>query len=148
MNKLIAQFGKFIVVGVLNTLIDFAILNVLSYLTGIYSGGSLVILNSISFTAAVINSYFLNKYWTFKEQSFGGVRAGEASGFLIVSLIGLAINGAIVFGVTTYIHPPLAFFTPALWENFAKILATGVALIWNFIGYKFVVFKKPVVGVI
>jgi putative flippase GtrA len=140
-GKTLGQFLKFIVVGVLNTAIDFGVLNALSYATGIYAGHYLIILNSVAFGAAVTNSYLWNKYWTFKEQASGQVRASEASTFLVVSVIGLAINSGIVYGVTTYIAPPLAVFTPALWENFAKLLATGVALIWNFLGYKFVVFK-------
>jgi len=140
--KLAGQFGKFAVVGISNTLVDFVILNILSYLTHTYSGSYLIILNSISFAAAVANSYFLNKYWTFKGEGESGVKTREASSFIVVSLIGLAINSGIVYFVTTYASAPFSFLTPALWENFAKVMATGIALIWNFIGYKFIVFKK------
>jgi putative flippase GtrA len=32
--------------------------------------------------------------------------------------------------------------TPLLWANVGKIAGIAVASIWNFLGYKFVVFKK------
>ena len=48
---------------------------------------------------------------------------------------------SVVFGVTTFI-PPFFGLSPELWANLAKVAATGFSLIWNFIGYKFIVFKK------
>jgi putative flippase GtrA len=140
-NQLFRQLLKFGVVGAINTGIDFAVLNVLSALTGIRSGTGIIWLNSAAFTVAVANSYFMNKYWTFAAR--GAVRAGEASSFLLVSLVGLGINGGIVFWITTYINP-LFGFGIALWENVAKLIATGVSLVWNFIGYKLLVFRQRI----
>jgi len=139
-SPLVAQFSKFVIVGLLNTAIDFGVLNLLSFLTGVYSGAALIALNSVAFLAAVTNSYFLNKYWTFAAKD--GARTTEISKFLIISFIGLGINNAIVYGVTTFMALPLGRIGPALWENLAKMAATGISLIWNFIGYKFFVFKK------
>lgn len=143
MQPLIKQFSKFIVIGFLNTGIDFAVLNLLLWLTGIYSGKWIFLLNAISFSVAVINSYFWNKYWTFRAKEAGQpvVVAKEFSQFIVITLIGLGINSSIVYGITTFIT---SFFglSPELWANSAKAIATAISLIWNFIGYKFVVFKK------
>jgi len=68
-------------------------------------------------------------------------RGTEFSLFMIVSVIGIVINSAVVGLVTGLFSPPLGV-SPELWANFAKVLATAVALIWNFIGYKFFVFKR------
>src|SRR4030042_5864505 len=49
------QFAKFALVGVLNTAIDFGILNLLMAIAEVSSGLKIVPLNSISFLTAVIN---------------------------------------------------------------------------------------------
>jgi len=61
--------------------------------------------------------------------------------FTAVSIGGAVINAVIVGTMTAYIDPLLGF-SPELWANVAKVLATGLSLIWNFIGYKLFVFKK------
>lgn len=142
--RLVKQFSKFIIVGGVNTGIDFAVLNVLIYLTGITKGWELFVLNSISFSVAVVNSYYMNKRWTFKEAAAGIVDKNAAvqfSQFFIVSVIGITINGLILTSVTTLVTAPFGM-SEQLWANFAKLVATGISLVWNFIGYKLFVFKK------
>ncbi len=137
---LFKQFAKFVVVGGINTLIDFVVLNIEMSLTSITSGPYMFVLNSISFSVATVNSYFMNKHWTFKDKSQQkeGVKFMQ---FLSVSIVGIAINGGVVYLITTFI-PPMAGLNSQLWANVAKLLATGISLIWNFIGYKLFVFKK------
>lgn len=133
------QFSKFIAIGFLNTSIDFGILNLLVYLSGITKGLSIIGLNSISFLIAVINSYFWNKGWTF---SLGTqLKAEEFTKYIIVTFFGLLINNGIVFLGTTLINP-LFKLTPILWINFVKAIGIIVSLTWNFIGYKIIVFKR------
>ncbi len=133
---LIWQFAKFMLVGFLNTAIDFGILNLLIFLTNITSGLQIIPLNAASFLIAIVNSYFWNRKWVFE-----GSKKGNFLTFLAVTLIGLAINSGIVFAITTYV-PPVIVSSPTLWANIAKALATGVSLFWNFAGYKLIVFKK------
>jgi len=130
-----------VIVGVINTGIDFAVLNALLFSTKIYSGRWLILFNSISFSAAVINSYFLNKYWTFKSQNVEDSKAKQFSQFLIISVIGISINDAIVYGLATFTSP-LFGLSAQMWTNVAKLFATAASMVWNFIGYKFIVFKK------
>ncbi|MBU1255649.1 GtrA family protein [Patescibacteria group bacterium] len=139
-KQFISQFSKFVVIGFVNTGIDFSILNLLMWLFKIYSGKWLILLNMISFAIAVVNSYFWNKFWVFKdkEESETGKKFSQ---FILITLIGMAINSSIVFGIATYI-PPFFGLSKELWANLAKAAATGVSLIWNFTGYKFIVFKK------
>lgn len=137
---IIKQLAKFIVVGGINTGIDFLVLNIEMILTGITSGPSMLILNSISFSAATTNSFFMNKRWTFEDS--GNKKDGvKFSQFLIVSIIGITINGGVVYLITSFVDP-LFGLNPQLWANVAKLFATGISLVWNFIGYKFIVFKK------
>lgn len=132
------QFSKFVLVGLLNTSIDFGILNLLVAATSITGGLSIIPLNALAFSAAVTNSYFWNRRWV-----FAGRHGGNFVLFLIITIIGIGINSAVVFLITTFVSP-IGGLDRTLWVNVAKILATGVSLVWNFTGYKLIVFKKKV----
>jgi putative flippase GtrA len=140
-SKVFSQIARFAEVGILNTAIDFGILNLLIWLTGVTGGILIVPLNAVSFMCATTNSYFWNKFWTFDSGKSEGVRGKEFAAFLIVSGIGIAINTGIVAVGTTFISP-LFSLSPGAWANVMKILATFIAMTWNFLGYKFIVFKK------
>lgn len=140
LSPIVGQFLRFAVIGGINTAIDFAILNLLSWITGYYSGNGIIPLNIISFTVAVVNSYYLNKKWAFKDQT-GGEQGKKFTLFLLVSVIGAGINTATVRIVSTNIDPMFGL-SQELWLNVAKIVATGLSLVWNFVGYKLFVFKK------
>ena len=202
---IILQLMRFGAIGVINTALDFIILNFLSKWLGINAGSELGALNVISFSLAVVQSYFWNRYWTFSSVKVslvsnfrrlllvGGVgvvsmlavliAARYSSGpstyavifagfiiaelclwigfklhessldhqngqvakqfiiFVIVSLIGLLINSVLVSVLTSRLDLS-AWVNPDLAKNLAKIGATVASLIWNFIGYKLLVFKK------
>jgi putative flippase GtrA len=132
------QFAKYGLVGVLNTLLDFSILNLLSYLTKIYQGSWLALFNFFAFFIANINSYFWNKYWTFESQEKS--KTQEFAKFFGVSVIGYLLNTLILLGITAI--NPMFHLSASQWENVAKLIGTIAYLIWNFFGYKFFVFRK------
>jgi putative flippase GtrA len=137
--SIISQIVKFAEVGILNTLIDLGILNLLVWVSGVTSGIGLAPLNTISFLCAATNSYYWNKFWTFKKE--GGVQRKEFFQFLVVSIIGWGMNTGIVVLGTTFLSPVGALSAGA-WVNVVKLVATFVSMAWNFIGYKFIVFKR------
>jgi hypothetical protein len=132
------QFRKFLFVGIANTLIDVFIFNLLMFASGIYNGYYLLIFNTISYSLGTINSYILNKKWTFKDKS--KCYSNQFAVFITVSLIGMGLNNAIIYGLTTYMSPAFGLEW-LMWVNFAKIIGIGVVLMWNFIGYKILVFN-------
>jgi putative flippase GtrA len=87
---------------------------------------------------ALANSYLLNKHWTFKTPAHPHT-GREVGSFVLVSLIGVSLNTALLVALTRFMTPPVGL-TPPLWENLAKALATGGTLLWNFVGYKCLVF--------
>lgn len=132
------QLAKFAAVGILNTTIDFGVLNLLSLVTEITEGLKLGGVNIPGVAVAVLNSYAWNKYWVFP----GGSRSPVGSDlpkFVGVSIIGLLINSGIVVLLTFSIPFGL---DKGLWLNVAKVGATVLSFLWNFLGYKFFVFKK------
>lgn len=133
------QFSKFAAIGFLNAAIDFGLINLLVTITGITKGVNIIWINTISFSMATVNSYFWNKYWSFEEKS--KIRFKQFIQFLVVSLIGILINDGIVFIGTTFIEP-LYGLNAISWVNVIKIAGAAIALLWNFIGYRMIVFKK------
>ncbi len=130
------QMAKFGFVGVLNTAIDFGVLNALIALTSITAGIGIIGLNVLSFLVAVTNSYFWNKQWVFSAG-----KKGNFVTFLVVTLIGLSINTGTVYILTTYLGPD-SNSSQTQWANLAKVIATCFSLMWNFVGYKLIVFVK------
>ncbi|MCL5008763.1 MAG: GtrA family protein [Patescibacteria group bacterium] len=200
----ILQILKFGAIGVINTALDFLVLNFISKTLNISSGLKLGQINVIGFSLAVIQSYFWNRYWTFSFETtvsawknfwrlvvvgllgaaallavlFGAKYSAPASFYLIVllmflvlevlvweafglsknsaiskaqnqfvlfilvSIVGLLINSVLVALLSKY--SPLAARPEYadVNKNVAKLAATLVSLVWNFIGYKIFVFKK------
>ena len=132
------QFVKFGAVGSMNAAIDLGLINLLSFIFTIYSGYWLAVFNIISLSVAMINSYLLNRFWSFSSAT--PIKGGEATKFIFVSLTTLLINTALVYVLTTLVGVP-ENFTPASWENIAKLIGVPVTLILNFLGYKLIVFK-------
>lgn len=132
-HKEIKRFAKFATVGALGSITDFGVLNILIQVFG----APLAIANLFSFTAAVIQNFFLNRRWTFPE-SRERKAGGQLLQFTTVSLIGLLINQFVFLSVHNLLEPfwlewignaGLAFTVS---YNFAKLFAIGVVLFWNF----------------
>jgi len=134
--KVLWQVAKFGLVGDLNTAIDFGILNLLIYLTNYTQGTGIGLINTPSFTAAILNSYFWNRKWVFE-----GAKQGNFFVFVGITVIGLLINTSVVVIITTWI-PPAFGLSPTLWANVAKVFATGFSMVWNFTGWLLRVIPK------
>jgi len=136
----IFQAGKFATVGISNTLIDWGVLNLQILLTGITAGLFYPVFKGVSFLIAIINSFLWNKFWTFKKGETE--KAGkEFLQFLIVSGIGLGVNVGIA-SLAVNVIGPQAGISPKVWATVGALIATMFSMVWNFLGYKFIVFKK------
>jgi len=132
------QFAKFGVVGVLNTAIDFGTLNIISIVTGVTGGLIVGGVNVPGVALALTNAYFWNKFWVFNHRDNKGA-LNDLPKFLLVSGIGIVVNSGVVILATSY---PAASVNAKTLLNIAKLGATVFSLVWNFLGYKFIVFKS------
>jgi len=132
----IVRFGA---VGVLNTLLDFATLNVLMVVFGATVGTPLLLCNAAAFLVASLNSFFLNKKWTFAHKAPSSLK--QYLVFLTLMLGGLAIN-SLVIGLLTAGPLRPARLSPALWVNTAKVGATAASMVWNYLACHYIVFRK------
>lgn len=127
---------KFATIGALNTALDFAILFSLKAL-----GINVAFSNIVSTGVTFILSFILNKKITFnstnktKQESIK-----EFLSFTIITLFGLWVIQTLVIYIITSILSNILISNITLF--IAKIIATIFSLIWNFVLYKKVVFKK------
>src|SRR3990167_1977003 len=136
------QFAKFGAVGTLNSFIDLGVLNVLNLVSGIpadkLSNLMFGTFKTISFLLATTNSYLWNKNWTFGNQ--GRSQAATVFKFYAITALNWVLNVGVATGVKA-LGP--AFGTAELWVNVVAPLAGIFAgLLGNFLGYKYLVFKK------
>ena len=159
-EKVGIQVGKFAVVGAINTMIDVIILNALVFLgfatTIIIFGQKFLIANIISVAAAMVNSFILNKQWTFKSADKENIYL-EIIKFFAITIIGMFVIHQLIFNALYFNLPFISSIIVSIVHfvklngifpdefvvlNFSKAIAIFGSLIWNFIGYKFIVFKK------
>lgn len=131
-----SQKLRFVVVGGINTAIDFGIFFTLSFF-----GLSVVAANIASTSVAFCFSFVANRKFTFKSTSSDVKR--QIVLFMLITLFGLWILQPIVITLTQDILKSSGL--PAWTQlGFGKILATIVTLVWNYVLYSRVVFKKKV----
>lgn len=136
----IFQAGKSFLVGILNTFIDFAILTILMETFQIFSGGFYVLFKGTSFSGATINSYFWNKFWTFEKRETKDALK-ETAQFYLITIGGLLIHLGVSSFVVNLIGPQFGL-SRQIWAYIGALLAVFCGFLWNFSGYKFIVFKK------
>lgn len=118
MKTLLAQLAKFGIVGVIATLIDFGVMNLLHY------GAHLDILvaNTAGFVISLIFNYLASMKFVFEHKEDMS-RRREFAIFVVLSVIGLALNDGIVLALNKGL---------ALEANIAKIGATALVMMYNF----------------
>ena len=160
-----AQISRFAVVGLVNTVIDFGLLFLLTFLDflfiiSIFSNLKIILndclfsiklrliyyqifyklaANPVSTGLAFIFSFFANKKYTFKSTSNNIMY--EIILFIIITLFGLwVLQNSIIWLATPPIKNIILQEQLALF--IAKLLATIVSLVWNYCLYDKFVFKK------
>ncbi len=136
----IFQFAKYFLAGTLNTFIDLGVLSLLMAIFGVSAGLHYSIFKAISFTFAVVNSYFWNKLWTFEKKETK-VSSKEFSQFYLVTGVGFLMNVGIASLVVNVVNPQFGM-SKELWAMTGGIVAAVSVCAWNFLGYKLIVFKK------
>lgn len=131
--------------GVLGTLIDVGVLAFLVDATGIdpQIDHIFYLYVSISFTLAVINNFLLNQWWTFKSSRKGQKRRFVK--FLLVALGGLLLSNLLMFvlirAFDLFLGSVGIVISTVMLVVLAKVVTSGVVLIWNFLVNKYWTFR-------
>lgn len=124
------QALRFVISGLIATVADLA-----TYAGLIWGGipGGPTAAKAGSFLVGTTVAYLLAKAWTFAGSD---ARRGQGTAFLVLYTFAFGINVG-VHAFTMRVAAGLAPYTP----HVAFLAATGTAMVWNFFGQKFVVFR-------
>ena len=117
---------RFAVVGVINTSIDLAVFYLAFYWLGLH----LIVANTIAYSVGTVNSYLMNKYWTFAGRGSPEVSPAEFSRFILFNLGGLILSNIAIFIFAKFVPPIIS-----------KIGAIGITFIWNYVTIRRFVFR-------
>lgn len=135
---------RFILVGISNTLVDFAVFNIIFVLLLSSDKDYLVASNVIAATVAMIYSYFMNKRTVFRDKDSQKPR--QILLFLLVTLSGIwIIQNILMVSADRFLE---AQFSPQnemlllFLANVAKAFGTLGSAAWNYFGYSRLVFAN------
>jgi putative flippase GtrA len=122
-NDTFSQAAKYFVVGGLCTLLDFALLYILTHFFNIHY----VLSSIISFMSGTILNYYLCTFWIFKVRVVEN-RKLEFLYYILITGVGLSINTLLIYTFTEFL---------ALHFMLSKAMSTFVTYWWNFAARKY-----------
>jgi putative flippase GtrA len=145
------QFIKFCLVGALSTAVNLGVLyllvellHILQYFQSEHVGRAVAL--TIAFVVSVVNGYFWNSKWTFRQSDAAGERR-RIFQFTVTNLVGLCLN---VLIATTVAHRTPGILLQALSPYLKRdpgvfvgtIAATVIVVFWNFTVNKYWTFRS------
>lgn len=124
------SLDRYVLVGLFNSALDVALFSLLTLAVGLLP----VVSNVISTVLVMTVSFFINRWWVFRSSAKG---LDAFARFAAVTLLsGWVVQSAVIvafLAATDWLVPSLAaeLVTPA-----AKVVAMGVGMIVNFLGYR------------
>ena len=141
--KTLKQFLAYGAVGLLNTALNFLFINIGIFLTGATKGPVFIFVSFIVFTALVFHSFIWNRFLIFKRDNPRELHREYIAFFSVTSFSAL-LNLFILHVLVDIVGAP-APISLHLWANIAIAVTIPSSVLINFLGYKFLVFKEPVV---
>jgi len=92
----------------------------------------------MAYTFGAVNSFLLNKYWTF--QRGGRAQRREIGRFALTTLVGIACNTLILWMISSLLRP--VFLEGTLWANASKVAAIGGTVLLSYLAMRLWVFAR------
>ncbi len=135
-----ARFLRFAIVGIIGTVIDFGILNLLNQVFRV----EILLAQAVSFSAAVVSNFTWNRLWTYPESRTKSMSL-QLVQFAIVSVIGLGIRTLIfnsldkaLIAISRQVFPSNFFLKPeVIGHNLSLAIVIIIILFWNFFVNRF-----------
>lgn len=141
MNKLLAQIFKFAIVGGISFVVDFAVYGIMCNGLGIHYSISGV----AGFVVSVIVNYLLSMRFVFESKE-DMRKDKEFVIFVVLSLIGMILNSVILYICIDLIYMHWIWLNQILdielMNLAAKVIATGIVMVYNFVTRKIFLEKK------
>ena len=91
----------------------------------------------LAFIVSTTVNWILGRMFTFRNSSYGGRRLKELLLVFAVSAIGLGFNLGLMYLFVECLH-----MDTSLLKTAAKVMATGIVFIWNFLARKLLIYKE------
>jgi len=121
------EFGLYFVFALLATVVDWGLVFLLTSVFDVWYIISVI----AGYIGGLLSAYFFHRIYTFKN-SYRRVGL-QFFLFWAVATIGLGFTSMIVLVFVEVFH---------IWYMSARMIATGVVFFWNFIGHKFISFRR------
>jgi len=131
------QFIIFSFIGIINTIVDLLLLNILLLIFNNSTLWQFSIFKCISFIIACSLSYFLNSKFTFKDSYLNLLKYFK---FITASLSGVFIN--ILFSTIFFLYFQNIDYNTFIKSTFSAVLGSIFSFIWNYFIYKNFIFNK------
>ena len=132
-KKAIRQFVSYFGVGGVSALVEWSVFSLLEYLLDV----PYLLATVLAFLVSTTTNWILGRTFTFKDSAFREKKAKEAFLVFLVSAIGLAFNMVLMV-----LFVDVLGMDTNLLKTVAKILATGLVFIWNFLSRKYWVYRE------
>ena len=140
-KKILEQIIRFGAVGILSFMVDFAIYSVLCNLFKV----PYLVAGFFGFSISLIFNYVMSMHFVFERREDIS-REKEFIIFAGMSAVGLIINEIILYlcidGIYAHWHWLSSIIPISLAKMGAKVAATGVVMVYNFVSRKIVLEKK------
>jgi len=135
-RPLVIKILRFSLVGIVNTIVDIAVLNILLWISPTSDIWRILAYNSMACIVAACNSFLWNKYWTFKYR--GPVTAQLVLRFAGVSIVSMLGNNFILWVFIQLL--PSALTGAGLVAILLKVAVGASMMALSFIGQMTLVF--------
>ena len=127
-QRLAQRLPRFLAVGAVGTLVDFALFVSLQTWVGVPTLAA----NTFSYSVGIVNNFVWHRRWTWAHAR--KTLGAQFAQFVVISLSALALNNVLVL-----------WLAPVSGAAVAKILATGIGVGWNFFANHFWTFRADAV---
>ena len=125
LKKEVTRLVKFNIVGIMNTSIDFIVF----YILTTFVSFSVVPAQILAYSMGVINSYFMNRFWTFNVK--GEHNKKQFLLFILVNLVALSLSTILIYLLAKVIEQVMI----------AKVMVTLIVMVINYLGQKYIIFN-------
>ena len=130
--KTVRQFLSYFCVGGVAALVEWSVFSLLEYLLDI----PYLLATALAFLVSTTVNWILGRTFTFKNSAYQKKKTKEVFLIFSVSAVGLAFNLLLMVLFVDVIGMNTNFL-----KTVAKILATGIVFVWNFLSRKLWIYK-------
>jgi putative flippase GtrA len=135
---LLLQLVRFGLVGALNTMLDLLIFNILLWTMPSKDTTTLLIYNTLAYALGAVNSFLLNRYWTFRRSN--RMHASEVGRFIATTIVAIGCNDGLIWLANNVLRTisENTFLT----ANVGKIIAIAGTMVLSYGGMRLWVFVQ------